>query len=453
MSSTKRIVLLLSHSHEGDESSGGMAGRTGAGALGARVGQDGICRRERLRRLGVALGLGGALAFAPGRAHAQAGDVAPPPMETMPPPPPPPGGVTPAQALTPPLATEAMPATREDKLPPISVGAWVRAGARVQGGNPKNLDGERMDTVYGELHAGGKIHKNVSLTLNLNADGLHGAAAIEDAIIGFDFAPEVHLWVGQLLVPVDRANYGGPFFMIPWNYPGFLSVGNSLVVTAPAEGPNGRNAGASLWGVVGGGVFRYALGAFQAGPVTDSPLFSGRLSLALVGNESGYFGNETYFGDQTLVSVAVGGQEKKNGSVGATPKNAAGVATGPALTDDYGEFNADALAEVKYGDGGWVTGEFSYYHFEGMYNTEKNAFYALGAIATPKVGPGNIQPMIRYQWGAGDGATPKAWSLDAAISYLIMGPALRVLVNYQHTDLGNDLVGNMVQLGAQAIFF
>ncbi len=363
------------------------------------------------------------------------------------PPPPSTGGVAPAQSATPPLATEAMPATREDKLPPISVGAWLRIGARVQGPNPKNLDGEQMDTVYGELHAGGKIHKNVSLTLNLNANGLAGTAGIEDAIIGFDFADEIHLWVGQLLVPVDRANYGGPFFMIPWNYPGFLTVGGATVVTAPKEGPNGRNAGAALWGDIAGGAFTYKLGAFQSGPTSASPLLSARLAVALIGSETGYFGNETYFGDKSIVSIAIGGQAQKNGSVGAAP---AGGGAAPAA--DYEEFNADALAEIKYGDGGWVTGDAAYYHFAGDFNTVKDAFYLLGAIATPKVGPGNIQPMIRYQYGAGDG-NPKAWAVDAAVSYLVMGPALRVLLNYQHTDLGNDVVGNMVQLGAQAIFF
>ena len=167
-----------------------------------------------------------------------------PPM----PPPPPPSGTPAAQAATPPIASEAMPATREEKLPAIDVGAWVRAAGRLQGANPKNLDGVQMDTAYAELHAGGKVHKNVSVTLNLNANGLAGTAGIEDAIIGFDFADPIHLWAGQLLVPVDRANFAGPFFMIPWNYPGFMSVGGATVVAAPAEGPAGRNTGASLWG-------------------------------------------------------------------------------------------------------------------------------------------------------------------------------------------------------------
>ena len=74
------------------------------------------------------------------------------------------------------------------------------------------------------------------------------------------------------------------------------------------------------------------------------------------------------------------------------------------------------------------------------------------AIATPKVGVGNIQPMVRYQQGTGDG--PNAWSLDADVAYLIKGPALRAMVGVEHTDLGSVLgEANIVQLGAQAIFF
>jgi hypothetical protein len=400
-----------------------------------------------------------AVAQAPAPPPAATAPTPPPAPEPAPaaappaPPPPPPAGGLAAQNATPPLATEAMPATREEKLPPITVGAWLRVGARIQGTNPKNLDGERMETAYGELHAGGKIHKNVSLTLNLNAQGLSSggpSAGIEDAIIGFDFADEVHLWIGQLLVPVDRANYGGPFFAINWNYPGILSVGNVLVITAPKEGPGsyGRDVGGSLWGDIEGGKFNYKLGVFQSGPLSQSPLFSGRLSMSIIGNETGYFGNGTYFGEKDMVTVGLGGQYQKNGSVGPPP---VAPAMGAAPTDNYAEVNADILGELKYGGGGWITGDAAYYHFAGDFNAVKDAFYVTGAIATPKIGIGNIQPMVRYQFGSGDG--PKVWAVDAFVSYLIMGPALKVMAGFQHTDLGNDTVGNAIQLGAQGIFF
>jgi hypothetical protein len=365
--------------------------------------------------------------------------------------PPPPAPSAEAQAATPPLASEAMPATREVKLPPIDVGAWVRAAGRFQGSSPKSLDGVAMDTAYAELHAGGKIHKNVSLTLNVNANGLAGTAGIEDAIIGFDFADPIHLWVGQLLVPVDRANFSGPFFMIPWNYPGFLTVGATTVVMAPAEGPAGRNTGGSLWGNDPDGKVKYAVGVFLPSSPAGTPLLSGRVSTALIGKETGYFGNESFFGDQNIVTIGVGGQYKKDGSVGPPPMVAAGMPAVPGPTDNYAEFNADALAEVKYGDGGWASLDGAYYHFVGQYQAVKDAFYVTAAVATPKVGVGNIQPMVRFQQGSGDG--PNVWTFDASLNYLIMGPALRAMVNFQHTDIGNGAVANAIQFGAQAIFF
>jgi hypothetical protein len=325
----------------------------------------------------------------------------------------------------------------------------VRAAGRFQGSNPKNLDGVSIDTAYAELHAGGKIHKNVSVTLNLNANGLAGTAGIEDAIIGFDFCDPFHLWIGQLLVPVDRANFSGPFFMIPWNYPGFMTVGGNLVVAAPAEGPAGRNTGGSIWGNDPDGKIKYAVGVFLPSSPAGTPLLSGRVSTALIGKETGYFGNESFFGDQDIVSIGIGGQYKKDGSVGAAP---VAPMMGVAPTDNYAEFNADALGEFKYGGGGWVSVDAAYYHFEGKFNRVKNAFYATAAIATPKVGVGNIQPMLRYQQGSGDGV-PDAWAFDAFLSYLIMGPALRATVGVEHTEIGNGAVANIVQFGAQAIFF
>lgn len=366
-----------------------------------------------------------------------------------------PGSVaaTPAPVPVPVTNTEAMPATREEKLPPINVGAWLRIGGRVQGTtDPKKLNDQSMDSIYGELHAGGKIHKNVSVTLNLNANGTHGTAGIEDAIIGFDFVDAFHVWVGQLLVPVDRANAAGPFFMIPWNYPGVMTVGGVTKLALPREGGSGRNTGAVFWGDFDGGTFKYLLGAFDNGDAKTSPLFSGRLNLSLLSKEAGFWGNATYFGDKDIVAFGVGAQYQKNGSTTAAIPATATTPAVAAQAADYSEVNADALAEFKIGGGGWVTGEAAYYHFAGDYEAVKNGFFITAAVASPVVGVGNIQPMFRYQMYTGD--NDLKWStIDAFVSYLVKGPALRATVGYERTDFGNDVVGNSIQLGAQAIFF
>ena len=375
------------------------------------------------------------------------------PPPTPPAPPPPPAAAPPPAveaAPTPPTAAEAMPATRPDVLPPIDVGAWLRVGSKFQKAtDPSSLAGWSMDNTYVELHAGGKIHKKVGVTLNLNGNVTtfsSAQVAIEDAIISFDFVDEFHLWAGHLLVPVDRANAAGPFFMIPWNYPGFFS---GSFVGAPAEGPSGRNNGAVIWGDIAGGKFSYFAGAFDNANTAVSPLFSGKLRLALLDPEPGFWGNASYFGDKDILSIDVGGQVQKNGS-NLHDKN-------------YEDVNADVLLEKKLGGGSFATVEAAYYHFNQDSGGVSDSMYALLAYASPTVGVGNIQPMVRFQWEkVKDNTADNPWNVDVGLSYLIKGPALRVLATYSHTKmLSADMTtgalansnANSVQLGAQAIFF
>jgi len=381
--------------------------------------------------------------------------------ETLPPPPPPV-----AEAAKPPTASEAMPATRPDVLPPIDVGAWLRVGGLFQNASdPKKVNDFRINSAYVELHAGGKIHKNVGVTLNLNAnmtnfggakatttmpnpsavDQLGSPVSVMDAIISFDFDDAFHLWAGHLLVPIDRSNASGPFFMIPWNYPGLTQY--------PKEGPSGRNNGAVIWGDIAAAKLTYLAGVFDNGDVASRPLFSGRLRLSILDAETGFWGNGSYFGEKDLLTIGVGGQFQKNGS------SIPATLTAPGVDMNWTEVNADILFEKKIPGGGWVTAEGAYYHYGVPDGAVANSLYILGAYATPTVGVGNIQPMVRYQWEKtkGDNAT-SIWNLDAALSYLIKGPALRVVATYSHTKLGKDTTGgdlsaNAIQLGAQAIFF
>src|SRR3954468_8068833 len=157
---------------------------------------------EERRRLAPAKVWGTTLAIlltgAAGVARAQAADApppaapaAPPAAPAVPPPPPavivaPPPAAPPAVATEakPPTSTEAMPATRPDVLPPIDVGAWLRAGSSFQSAtDPSKINDWHMDNAYVELHAGGKITKNVGVTLNLNANITSGSAM---SITGFN---------------------------------------------------------------------------------------------------------------------------------------------------------------------------------------------------------------------------------------------------------------------------
>jgi hypothetical protein len=350
-----------------------------------------------------------------------------------------------------------MPATRPVVLPPIDVGAWARVGSIFQGSDPSKLNDWHMNNAYVELHTGGKIHQKVGVTLNLNANAANygtagggGAVALEDAIISFDLIDEFHVWAGHLLVMVDRDNSSGPFFMIPWNYPGLgVAIGGVLPLTAaPHEGPFGRNNGVNIWGDISGGLVTYFAGVYDNGNVASSPLFSGRLRLALLDKETGFWGNGSYFGDKDILSFDVGGQFQKHGSAVTDP------VTMMTTDKDYADINVDALLEKKLPGGGWVTGDAAYYHYNVLDGGISDFFYVLGAYASPVVGVGNLQPMVRYQWEkvkANTGTNP--WNLDVALAYLIKGPALRLNATYSHTKVAADTSANSVQLSAQAIFF
>ncbi len=365
------------------------------------------------------------------------------------PPPAVPPAAAPAPADTTPAPAPAAPPA-EEKLPSIDVGAWLRVGAQIQGTDPKKLDDQHFDTVYGELHAAGKVHKNVSYALNINVNGLAQAAAVEDAYIGFDFQDELHLWAGQLLVPVDRSNFSGPFFMSPWAYPGFLTVGGTTVVGAPDEGPYGRNVGGVLWGDFGQGLFKYYASMMNLANTADHPLFSGRLAFSPVGKEPGYYGSSTYYGTKDVFGIGLGAQYEKDG---ADVKDATGAVTSES---SYSDINGDVLAEFNVG-AGVLTGEGAFYHFAGDGVSVANSYYILASFLTPVVGIGNLQPLVRYQGASKD--DDKAWSVDAQLAYVIKGPNLRALVGFQHTDVGNyaaaggPKAGNLIQIGFQTIQF
>lgn len=380
---------------------------------------------------------------------------APPPPDVAPPPPPPP----PAEAAPPPPPPAP---TEDEKLPSIDVGAWLRAGLQFQNGSdPKKLNDQHFDTVYGELHLGGKVHKNVSYTLNFNANGFAGTAGIMDAIIGLDFQDEFHIWSGQLLTPVDRTNFSGPFFISPWNYPGVFVqyLPGAPVITPHGEDHNGRSVGTVVWGDIDKGFFKYYASMMNLQNEAQSPLFSGRLAINPIGKEPGYYGSSTYYGDQNILGFAIGGQYQHKGSIGGVP-----AAGGPAPTKDYGEFNADILAEFKLGDSGTLTGEGAYYHFAGDYEPANDMFFLVASFLTPNVGPGKLQPLFRFEdatrkLAAATGTPGETLTQeDVQLAYVVKEAQMRGLIGFSHVDWKQDggapdKIGNAIEIGLQTIQF
>lgn len=369
---------------------------------------------------------------------------APAPAEAAPAPEPEPAPPPPVdekhEGMTEPMA-EPMPMPMpepepepEPEAPQVNVGVWLRVGAKFQNQqDPEKLDDATIDTSYGELHTSGSITDTVNWTFNFNANGNAGTVGILDAIVQLDMADPFHLWVGQMLVPSDRSNFSGPFFMSPWNYPGLVG---------PRQGPTGRNVGATIWGDPGGtGKFKYYLGVFDldgANQMESRPLYTGRLNLAIIGDEPGFYHSSTYYGAKDILAIGVAGQYQ-----GQTPSEG----------ENYRMFNADLLAEFTPGAAGTITFEGALYRYQQVVDQATTGLMGLFSYLIPgDVAGGRIQVGGRYQgkWVEEAENTPVTSINDFWAAYVVKDYNLRFTATYtQVYDAGPD--PQSIQLGVQTI--
>jgi hypothetical protein len=223
----------------------------------------------------------------------------------------------------------------------------------------------------------------------------------------------------------------------------------------PRQGPFGRNDGITAWGQVAGGRFKYYAGAFELYNSAASPLYSGRLSVSLLDPEPGYYHANTYYGAKDVLSLGLGAQMQKNGSVMPAIPTMGTTGMSPApMTDDYRGLNADVLFEKRLGGAGVVTLEGAFYKYWGDFELAKHSYYVLASYLTPmKIGVGFIQPLVRVQRAKPEFGDD--WTLiDAQVGYVISGFAARLALGFQHSVAPiapgtPNAKGNALYLGLQ----
>ncbi len=337
----------------------------------------------------------------------------------------------------------AVPAVPLERLPAkINTSFGLRAAGQIQGSTDQSkLNDIGLSTLYLEAHFGGALNKYFGWEARFNADllgtnelGPTGTASVMDLILKFEPVDEFRVWAGRLLVPSDRSNFSGPFYMSPWNYPG----GYGANFVGPRTGPTGRDDGAVVWGNILDGKGKYFLGVFNLENAKQSPLYSGRVNIALLGTEPGFWGNSTYYGGKDIVAIGGGFQYEKDGS---------GTATAPT---NLKLVLGDLLAEKTLPGAGTLSLEGTYYHFDDG-QAVKQAYYILGSFLTADyIGVGKLQPLFRWQQASPQGGGSKWNIVDAFVTYVIHDFDLKVALGYQRIDLGNGTkASNAIQLGVQ----
>jgi hypothetical protein len=367
----------------------------------------------------------------------------PPRLEIPDAPPPPPPPELGAPVPPPPPEPSALPEEPgKGDFGGINVGVWGRMDALLNNG--KKLD-DIGSTGVAELHTSGKLTDDFNFTMNLVAaygggDGISGSAGLMDAILQFDPDDAFHLWFGRMLVPVDRSNFSGPWFMAPWYYPLFGFVDGQIGPTVPHEGPSGRNDGATMWGFYAQDEFsiKYYVGVYDLHNRADTPLVSGRLNLTVLSPEPGYYSNSTYYG-KDILALGAGFQYKKNGSTAAWQPG------GPAAVGDYSEFNLDLLFEKKLGEA-VLDLEGAFYKFNGDYERTDMAWFALASLLLPG---GSVQPLIRVQQALPAYDFDETSTLvDAQLGYVLSAFATRFAAGYRYGKAG-ELTSHSLFFGAQ----
>ena len=255
----------------------------------------------------------------------------------------------PAAGTETPAVAATTPAPPDDSAKPLDVAVWGRLGNNIA--TPEGGDADAFADAEVDLLLSGKIHKYVGwqadfvATYGPGVDGAKSTASILDLIGKFELHDTFNVWFGRMLVPSDRSNFSGAWFMAPWSYPGFFVPGGGPI--GPRQGAFGRNDGATVWGQFGGGLLKYYASVFDLTAPQTSPLYSSRINLALINPEPGYYHSSTYYGGKDILALGLSAQFKKDGSVGVDP------ATMMALTpDDYTGFSADLLFEKNLGGAG-----------------------------------------------------------------------------------------------------
>lgn len=331
----------------------------------------------------------------------------------------------------------------------------IRTLAYLQKPNtPNDLDdlggqGESNVVLAGKVHP---FLKWQTALAGFMASTTPNSAALLELVAKVEIADALNLWMGRMPIPADRANLSTVWATPTWTQPGryqrfAVAPGAAVAIVAgprPGHAALGRGDGATLWGQLAGGRFKYYAGAFGFTDPTQSPLYSARIALALLDPEPGYRAASSYHGKDVL-SVGIGVQHQSGGSL---PLDAT-----VARAADFDEINVDLLFEIGGDSTGVLDVEGAVAKLWGSHEAfAYQAFGLLSYLVPLEVGFGRFQPLLRVQRaGAGElpGSVPYT-AVDTQLGYIVDGHHARISAGWSYVR-HHDQSENALLLGVQLL--
>ncbi len=298
-----------------------------------------------------------------------------------------------------------------------------------------------MDEIYLILSASGRVTPWFRWQFNLNANNpptqpngaappAYASVGIQDLIAKLEFDPSFNIWIGRMLVPADRSNLSGPWFINYFLYPGFLRVRSAPPPIGVKAGPNGRDNGITAWGQVAGGALKYYVGAYDLDAQVHevNPLLTARAVLNLLDPEPDYYHQSAYHGAKDIAAIGASAQYQKSGSFRV-------LAPGMPPTIDVGDYHSievDVLVDKKLGAAGVGTLEGATYFYDERQPVRRFYMFGAGYVFPEPVGPGKFAPAFRYQFTE----TPNVKMVDGYLQYLIQSHFAKLFAGYYWADMG-----------------
>lgn len=353
-----------------------------------------------------------------------------------------------------------------------SFGLGLRTSYDANGGEGQ-ATGQSFNVDNLRLYTNFSMSKIVKATFNTEYNSATNAVSVLDAYAQVEPLESFNFWIGRLLPPSDRANMDGPFYMNGWTYPGVASV-------YPEQYLDGRDQGATIWGVVADHHLTYAIGGFQGRESnannnsgrggSKNLMFTARLNYNFWDTmlDPAYFTSSSYFGTKDVLALGLAGMSQKSG-----------VSSALGTSADYRAWNLDLLMEKKVMDGGAFTLEGGYYKVDTQNTLDSYCSVANttdcwgGAVAQgtsylgtveflfpKKVGWGKIQPYYRYQGfkpdaidtGLAVGQTVRTQKNDVGVNYVIKGDDAKITVAYEQINRAGEPSITSFIIGAQLQF-
>ncbi len=338
----------------------------------------------------------------------------------------------------------------------LKLQTWYQFVEDGSSGGDKDLHDFMIRRFY--LSLGGEVLPGLGLFGHIASDrigqdgldrpslGLGSGLAIRDAWVYYNPNPAFMVQMGRMYIPFTR-NYGttSTFALLTtdltFNQGG---VRGGIFYDSKV----GRDDGFLVWGNPFDGKIQYRLGVFEgvegdynpanptnAGNPDDNLRFAGRLALNLLEPETTWFNKGTYLGEKRVLALGAGFDYQEELTLnGRDGQNNLGWTVD--LFYDHPVGTGAVTLEAAYIKEHNVTQTLPYSWL--VSGDDAYIYYAQGGYLLPcKIGPGKLQPYVRYERLAVDGK-PDTGFPGAGFNYFLKGHNAKFSLDWTLVDQRTD---------------